>query len=93
MKTRCTVKGVVNKVMLGEGDAGMVFLTDGRSAEGQIQLVLIPDAVNVEAVYPIAVLKSTLHGDEARAFVEFVLSDEGQQILQKYGFLPPESML
>jgi len=79
--------------MLGEGDAGMVFLTDGRSAEGQIQLVIIPDTVNVEAVYPIAVLKSTLHGDEARAFVEFVLSDEGQQILQKYGFLPPDSML
>ncbi len=87
-----TVKGVVNKIVLGEGDAGIVFLTDGKNAEGQIQLMPIPEAVNVEAVYPIAVLKSAPHGDEARNFVDFVLSDEGQKILQKYGFLPPDGM-
>lgn len=83
-----TVKAVVNKVMLGEGDAGIVFLTDGKSAGDRIQLVKIPDEINAEAVYPIAVLKSSAHSDLAQAFVDFVLSAEGQNILEKYGFLP-----
>lgn len=85
-----TVKAVVNKVMLGEGDAGIVFFTDGKSAEDRLQLLTIPDEINVEAVYPIAVLKSSAHGDLAQAFVDFVLSAEGQEIIEKYGFLPPK---
>lgn len=85
-----TVKAVVNKVMLGEGDAGIVFFTDGKSAEDRLQLLTIPDEINVEAVYPIAVLKSSAHGELAQAFVDFVLSAEGQKIMEKYGFLPPK---
>lgn len=85
-----TVKAVVNKVMLGEGDAGIVFFTDGKSAEDRLQLLKIPDEINVEAVYPIAVLKSSAHGELAQAFVDFVLSEEGQKTMEKYGFLPPK---
>ncbi len=85
-----TVKAVVNKVMLGEGDAGIVFFTDGKSAEDRLQLLKIPDEINVEAVYPIAVLKSSAHGELAQAFVDFVLSAEGQKTMEKYGFLPPK---
>lgn len=85
-----TVRAVVNKVMLGEGDAGIVFFTDGKSAEDRLQLLIIPDEINVEAVYPIAVLKSSAHGELAQAFVDFVLSEEGQKTMEKYGFLPPK---
>ncbi|WP_322506865.1 molybdate ABC transporter substrate-binding protein [Anaerolinea sp.] len=85
-----TVKAVVNKVMLGEGNAGIVFLTDGISAGDRIQRVSIPEGINVEAAYPIAVLKSSANSKWAQSFVDFVLSAEGQKIMEKYGFLPPK---
>ncbi len=85
-----TVKGVVNKVALGEADAGIVFVTDAKSASEKVLTISIPDAFNVVAEYPIAPLKNSSNPQLARQFVDFVLSPEGQQILAKYGFLPPD---
>lgn len=86
-----TVKGVVNKVALGEADAGIVFLTDAQSAAGKLQFIAIPDNINVEAKYPIAPLKASPNLAAAESFVQFVLSDEGQAVLNRYGFLAPEN--
>jgi molybdate transport system substrate-binding protein len=47
----------------------------------------LSDDVNVLADYPIAVLKNAAHADLAQAFVDEVMSDEGQKILARYGFL------
>jgi len=85
-----TVKGVVNKVALKEADAGIVFLTDAQSAADKLQFITIPDAINVEAIYPIAPLKASPNAALAEQFVQFVLSDEGQAVLARYGFLPPQ---
>jgi molybdate transport system substrate-binding protein len=86
-----TVKGVVSKVVLNEADAGLVFLTDAQSAADKLQLIPIPEPVNVEAVYQIAPLKASHNLGPAERFVQFVLSDEGQKILAHYGFLPPKN--
>lgn len=85
-----TVKGVVNKVALKEADAGIVFLTDAQSAADKLQFLTIPDAINVEALYPIAPLKASPNPALAEQFVRFVLSDDGQAVQARYGFLPPE---
>jgi molybdate transport system substrate-binding protein len=82
-----TVKGVVTKVTLGEADAGIVFASDVVAAGGSIDGVAIPDEQNVIAAYPIATLVASAHGDEARAFVDLVLSVEGQRVLADHGFL------
>lgn len=83
------VKIVLTKVALGEADAGIVYTSDVSGANaskvGQIE---IPDALNVIAKYPIAATKDSPHPDLARAFVDYVLSPEGQTILAKYGFIP-----
>lgn len=84
-----TVKGVVNKVALKEADAGIVFLTDAQSAADKLQILAIPDNLNVAAVYPIAPLKASPNLAMAEKFVQFVLSEEGQTVLARYGFLPP----
>ncbi len=84
-----TVKGVVTKISLGEGDAGIVYVTDVSAADGAIDEVDIPEAQNVTATYPIASVTSSEHADAAQAFVDWVLADKGQQVLQKFGFLPP----
>ena len=48
----------------------------------------IPEEDNVIAEYPIAALSASASPEVAEAFVAFVLSDEGQEILESYGFLP-----
>ena len=83
-----SVKGVVTKVSLREADAGIVYVTDVDAAQGRIDGVEIPDDQNVLATYPIATLKDSALPDDAQAFVDLVLSADGQQVLAGYGFLP-----
>jgi molybdate transport system substrate-binding protein len=83
-----SVKGVVTKVSLGEADAGIVYVTDVDEAQGKLEGVAIPDAVNVIATYPVAVIAASEQPEDARAFVDLVLSAEGQTVLADHGFLP-----
>lgn len=83
------VKAVVTKVSLGEADAGIVYLTDITADAAELVDILdIPDELNTIATYPIAVLSDAVKPDLAQAFVNFVLSSEGQAILAKYNFVP-----
>jgi molybdate transport system substrate-binding protein len=83
-----SVKGVVTKVALGEADAGVVYVTDIAAAGGKLDGIAIPDGQNVLATYPIAALAASANPDDAKAFVDFVLSPEGRQVLAGAGFLP-----
>lgn len=83
------VKGVVQKVILGEADAGVVYSTDMTGdVAARVTAIPIPDALNVVASYPIAVIRGTDHARAARSFVEFVLG-AGREILLRAGFLSP----
>jgi len=82
------VKAVVTKVALGEVDAGIVYVTDVRAAGRAVEGVNIPASANVIAHYPIALLRSAPNPSAAAAFVTYVLSAQGQQVLAAYGFLP-----
>ena len=83
------VKGVVQSVTSGDADAGIVYVTDVTPGiEGQVRVVAIPDAVNVVATYPIAVVKATDHRRAAEAFVKEIVAGKGRQALQARGFLP-----
>jgi molybdate transport system substrate-binding protein len=80
------VRGVVSKVTLGEADAGIVYVTDVRTAGDKVEGVTIPDAQNVLATYPIATVKATHNAALANAFVAYVRSPDGQQVLARAGF-------
>ena len=83
------VKAVVAKVRLGEADAGVVYSTDVTAAAAQdVTPLAIPDRFNRLATYPIAALAGAPQPDLARQFVDLVLSDAGQALLARYGFLP-----
>ncbi len=81
------VRGVLNKVSLGEADAGIVYTSDAAGVDGISQLD-IPDALNVLAQYPIAALNDSSNAGAAAAFIDYVLSGDGQAILSNYGFGP-----
>jgi molybdate transport system substrate-binding protein len=83
------VASVVTKVVSGDADAGIAYVTDATSAlEGSLAVVPIPAGVNVVATYPIAVIATSGDADLAQRFVEFVLGP-GREILDDYGFGQP----
>lgn len=82
------VKAVIQKVISGDADAGIGYVTDVTpELADQISLITIPDDVNVIATYPIAVVAGSQEADLAQRFVDYVLG-EGQQTLATYAFLP-----
>jgi molybdate transport system substrate-binding protein len=82
------VRQVVSKVSLGEVDAGVVYTTDAQVVMDKLTAIDIPDQFNVIAVYPIAVVKGSANPTLAQRFVDYVLSADGQAVLEKYGFAP-----
>ncbi|MEO8294649.1 MAG: molybdate ABC transporter substrate-binding protein [Gemmatimonadota bacterium] len=84
-----TVRGVVAKVQLGEADAGIVYRTDVTSDVSRFISVLeIPEAQNVVAAYPVALVRGSRHAAEAKALLDYIVSTEGQAILRRHGFQP-----
>ena len=83
------VKSVLTKVELGEADAGLVYVTDVKAAGDKVEGVEFPEAADAVNDYPIASLADSSNPDAATAFVDFVLSDEGQSALSAAGFGTP----
>ncbi|MGA9523122.1 MAG: molybdate ABC transporter substrate-binding protein, partial [Myxococcaceae bacterium] len=83
------VRQVLARVSLGEAHAGIVYRTDARAALDQVAVVDIPEDVNVVAEYPIAIVSGTSRPVLARAWIAFLLSPEGQAVLEYAGFARP----
>lgn len=82
------VRQVVAKIQLGEADAGIVYLSDVTpDAAAKVAVLEIPDQYNVLATYPIAVLQAAPQTDLAQKFVDYVLSPDGQALLEQWGFI------
>ena len=81
------VRQVVTKIALGEADAGIVYSSDITPQNSELLLSIpIPTQQNITAKYPIAILKKTHNQKLAAEFLNFVLSNEGQSVLRKWGF-------
>ncbi len=81
------VRQVLDYVIRGEVDAGIVYETDARIAEGKVKIAATAFEGDHEPIlYPIAILKDGKQKQSAKEFLDFVLSADGQKILQKYGF-------
>lgn len=80
------VKAVVNKVALGEADAGIVYVTD---VTDRLRMIDFPPDVDVKVRYPIATLSGAADASAARAFYDLVTSPEGTRILEAHGFGTP----
>lgn len=90
-----SVSGVVTRVAEGEVDAGIVYVTDVAASGGRLRGVDAPLPTGVQVpsnAYRIGVTDRA--GEDgrtaaARAFTDFVLSPEGQAILQEHSFGAP----
>lgn len=82
-----SVRSVLTKVALGEADAGIVYASDVPADSTRVATLAIPDALNVPAAYPIAVVQDSVQLETAQAFVDYVQSAAGQATLARFGFL------
>jgi len=83
------VDSVLTQVELGNVDAGMVYVTNVLSAGSKVKGITIPASDNASTLYPIATISSSKHKSEAQAFINYVLSPAGQQVLAAAGFQKP----
>lgn len=83
------VRAVLTKVAAGELDAGVVYVTDVRSAGDAVEAIDLPQSSDVVATYVVAVLSDAGDPEAAAAFVAFLGGSAGQAILASYGFGPP----
>lgn len=81
------VAPIVSKIKLGEADAGIVYVSDAAIAP-ELDTLPIPDEQNLLVKFTIAPLSTARLPAEAQKFIDFVMSDEGQAVLQSFGFLP-----
>jgi molybdate transport system substrate-binding protein len=82
------VAAVVSKIGLGEGDAGVVYMTDAKTSTA-VTAIPVPDAANVPATYGGVVVKASSNVAAAQAFLAWLAGPDGQAILASFGFLPP----
>src|SRR5262245_34285083 len=81
------VRQALDYVARGEVDAGIVYASDVRAAGERVRAVATAPADTHDPIlYPIAVVRASSHQDAARAFIDAVMSGNGQRILEKYGF-------
>jgi molybdate transport system substrate-binding protein len=83
------VKSVLTQVELGNVDAGMVYVTDVMAAGAKVKGVTIPANDEASTLYPIATISKSNNLSIAQAFVAYVLSPTGQQVLTAAGFEKP----
>jgi molybdate transport system substrate-binding protein len=83
------VRAVLNRVALGEADAGIVYVTDVRSAAARVTGVDIPEQHQVIARYPVAALTESRNQRLSSLFIDFLLGPDGQRVLGDFGFTHP----
>ncbi|MFE6941759.1 molybdate ABC transporter substrate-binding protein [Streptomyces chartreusis] len=83
------VKSALNKVVLKEADAAVVYKTDVKAAGDKVEGVEFPESADAINDYPITVLKESQNSEAAKAFIALVQSADGQKVLSEAGFLQP----
>ena len=83
------VRAVTGKVALGEADAGFAYATDALTVADDVEAVELPADAQPPIVYGMAIVTASTKKDQAQAFIDKVLSPEGQEALKAAGFGAP----
>ena len=83
------VRASVNRVALGDADTTFGYASDYTpDIRDKVRVVEVPEDLNIVATYPIAALRDAENPGLAREWVDLVVSEEGQRVLEKWGFEP-----
>ncbi|WP_422748864.1 molybdate ABC transporter substrate-binding protein [Mycobacterium sp. WMMD1722] len=84
-----SVTDVLGKITSGQADAGLVYVTDARSAADKVTSVPFPESADAVNTYPIAVLDESTQQALAQQFVDLVTGPAGREVLASTGFAAP----
>ncbi|WP_077617171.1 molybdate ABC transporter substrate-binding protein [Bacillus sinesaloumensis] len=80
------VRQVLTYVETGNVDAGFVYKTDTEVSD-QIQIIKSIEATqHSPIIYPIGIINTTVHVEEAKLFYEFLTSERALTLFEEYGF-------
>jgi molybdate transport system substrate-binding protein len=82
------VRTVLQRVITRNVDAGIVYLTDVKSSNGQVQGVDFPqaNAPGAGQTYPIAIVAGSQNADLGQKWIQFVTGPQGDAALTQAGF-------
>ena len=83
------VRAVLTKVELGEADAGIVYYSDAVAGGKKVKITPIPSACQPNIQYPMAIVANSKQAHVAMHFMHEVLSNEGQAVFARHGFISP----
>ncbi len=83
-----SVADVLNKVISGQADAGLAYVTDARAAAGRITAVAIRESAAAVNTYHIALTRDAANPAGGRRFIELLTGPTGREILRRAGFGP-----
>ena len=83
------VAGIVGKLTQGAVDAGFVYVSDVKGADGKLKAIDLPESLQPTVAYGAAVVKGAKNADAAKTFVDGLMDGDGRKALDAAGFLPP----
>jgi molybdate transport system substrate-binding protein len=82
------VSGIVGKLTQGGVDAGFTYVTDVQATHGALRAIALPASLQPVVAYGVVIVKGDAHPAQAQAFIQGLLSGQGQADLLAAGFLP-----
>ena len=83
-----SVRKVLDDVTHGEVDAGFVYETDAAIVPNKLKLICELGGYR-PVVYPIAAVTASKYPVLDKEFIKYILSERGQAVLARYGFINP----
>jgi molybdate transport system substrate-binding protein len=83
------VGGIVGKLTQSAVDAGFLYISDVRGTSGKLKAIELPEDLQPQVSYGVAVVKGAKHPKQAKAFIAGLLNGAGAQALKDAGFEPP----
>ncbi|AEV29084.1 molybdenum ABC transporter, periplasmic molybdate-binding protein [Sphaerochaeta pleomorpha str. Grapes] len=71
--------------------AGIVYETDAKISSAVVICATAPQGSHTPIIYPVGVVKDSKHPTQAKAFVDFLSTEEAVEIFASYGFTVIES--
>jgi molybdate transport system substrate-binding protein len=82
------VRQVLTYVASGNVDAGIVYATDAKASDKVKVVATAAEDWHSPVIYPVAVLKGSMHVAAAKDFEMFLSGPEARAVFEKYGFIP-----
>ncbi len=80
------VRQVLTYVEMGNADIGIVYASDALISDKVKVVATAKSEWHDQIVYPGAIIADSTHPEEAKVFLAFLTSEEGKEILGRYGF-------